>query len=131
MDITVFWRALAITGIIGLLILIVLWNGWLTPVQQFPRSIEIAILSIPLLFFVRGVLHGKRDTFIAATLLSFPYALIGIWYIFSSQESIYGYAMTLLSLCLFFGSLLNVWVLDKRWKEKQNIQENNKRNKKV
>ncbi len=125
MDITVFWRALAITGIIGLLILIVLWNGWLTPVQQFPRSLEIAILGIPLLFFVRGVLHGKRDTFIAATLLSFPYVLIGIWYIFSSQESIYGYAMTLLSLCLFFGSLLNVWLMDKRWKKQEDSDDRN------
>lgn len=123
MDITVFWRVLAAIGIIGLLVLIVLWNGWFTPIQQFPRSVEIAVLSFPLLFFVRGILYGKRDTFIAATLLSFPYVLIGIWYVFSSQESIYGYLMTILSLCLFFGSLLNVWVLDKRWKEQENFQE--------
>ena len=123
MDITVFWRVLAAIGIIGLLVLIVLWNGWFTPIQQFPRSVEIAVLSFPLLFFVRGILYGKRDTFIAATLLSFPYVLIGIWYVFSSQESIYGYLMTILSMCLFFGSLLNVWVLDKRWKEQENFQE--------
>ena len=116
MDITVFWRSLAAIGILGLLVLIVVWNGWLTPVQYFPRSIEIAIMSIPLLFFVRGVLYGKRDTFIAATLLSFPYGLIGIWYVFSPREAVYGYLMLALSLCLFFGSLLNVWVLDKRGK---------------
>jgi len=121
MDITFFWRTLAAVGIVGLLVLIVLWNGWFTPVQHFPRSIEIAIMCIPLLFFVRGILHGKRNTFIAATLLSFPYVLIGIWYVFSSQESIYGYLMTVLSLCLFFGSLLNVWVLDKRWKKQENV----------
>lgn len=114
MDITVFWRFLAATGILGLLALIVLWNGWLTPVQHFPRSIEIAVMSLPLLLFVRGVLYGRRDTFIAATLLSFPYGLIGIWYVFSPRESIYGYLMLAFSLCLFFGSLLNVWVLDKR-----------------
>ena len=58
MDITVLWRAMAAIGIIGLLVLIVLWNGWFTPVQQFPRSIEIAIMCIPLLFFVRGILYG-------------------------------------------------------------------------
>jgi len=119
-DITVFWRFLAAIGILGLIILIVLWNGWLTPVQNVPRSIEITLLVAPLLFFVRGVLHGKRDTFIAVMLLSFPYVLMGIWYVFSAQESIYGYLLMLFSLCLFFGSLLNVWILDKRHKETLN-----------
>jgi len=117
-DITTLWRALAALGILGLVILIVLWNGWLSPVQQIPRSIEIAVLVIPLLFFVRGVLHGQRNTFIAVTLLSFPYTLLGIWYIYSVQEAIYGYLMLLASLFLFFGSLLNVWVMDKRDKQR-------------
>jgi len=117
MDITVLWRLLAAIGILGLILLSITWNGWLTPIQQFPRSIEIALLTVPLLYFVRGILYGKRDTFIAVTLLSFPYALMGIWYIFSAQESVYGYVMLGLSSCLFFGSLLNVWVLDKREKQ--------------
>jgi len=114
MDITVLWRALAAFGIVGLVILIVLWNGWLSPVQDFPRSIEIAVLAAPLLYFIRGVLHGQRDTFIAVMLLSFIYVLMGIWYIYAPEEKLYGYLMLLLSLCLFFGSLLNVWILDKR-----------------
>ena len=121
MDITVLWRVLAAIGILGLVILIVLWNGWLSPVQDIPRSLEIAILVIPLLFFVRGVLHGQRDTFIAVTLLSFPYALLGIWYAYSAEEAIYGYLMLLASLFLFFGSLLNVWVMDKRDKLKNKV----------
>jgi len=122
MDITVLWRTLAAIGILGLVILSVLWNGWLTPVQHFPRSIEIAVLTVPLLFFVRGVLYGKRNTFIAVTLLSFPYGLLGIWYIFSPEEFVYGYFMLALSLFLFFGSLLNVWVLDKRDKLGQELE---------
>ena len=118
MDITVLWRTLAAIGILGLVVLIVLWNGWLSPVQQVPRSIEIAVLVAPLLFFGRGIMHGQRNTFIAVTLLSFPYALIGIWYIYSAEEAIYGYLMLLASLFLFFGSLLNVWVMDKRDKHR-------------
>jgi uncharacterized membrane protein len=114
MDITVLWRALAIIGILGLIILIVLWNGWLTTNQQFPRSIEIAIMVAPLLFFVRGVLHDNRDTFIAVMLISFIYVLLGIWYMYSAEEKLYGYIMLGFSLCLFFGSLLNVWIMDKR-----------------
>lgn len=116
MDITVFWRALAGIGILGLIILSVVWNGWITPIQQIPRSIEIILLVAPLLYFVRGVMHGNRDTFIAVMLLSFVYMLMGIWYAFSEQEKIYGYIMLLCSLFLFFGSLLNVWILDKREK---------------
>ena len=110
MDITVFWRTLAGIGILGLIILCIVWNGWLTPVQDAYRSIEIALLVAPLLYFVRGVLHGNRDTFIAVMLVS------GIWYAFSAEEKVYGYLMIVFSLFLFFGSLLNVWILDKREK---------------
>ncbi len=118
MDITVLWRALAAIGIIGLITLSIVWNGWLTPIQETYRSVEIALLVAPLLYFLRGVLHGNRDTFIAVMLLSFVYMLLGIWYIFSEQEKNYGYLMLLFSLFLFFGSLLNVWILDKRDKSK-------------
>ena len=117
MDITIFWRILAGIGIAGLVTLIVVWNGWLSPQQKFPRSIEITLLVAPLLFFVRGVFKGNRDTFIGVMLLSFVYMLLGIWYAYSSDESSYGWIMLGLSLCLFFGSLLNVWILDKRDKQ--------------
>ena len=116
MDVTVFWRVLAAIGAVGLVILIVLWNGWLTPVQEIPRSIEIGLLVAPLLFFLRNILRGERDAFIVATLLSFLYALLGIWYIYSAEEAIYGYLMLVLSLLLFFGCLLTMWILDKREK---------------
>jgi uncharacterized membrane protein len=120
MDITVFWRALAGIGIAGLIILSIVWNGWLAPQQDIPRSIEITLLVAPLLFFVRGVFRGNRDTFIGVMLLAFVYMVLGIWYVFSATESLYGIIMLVLSLCLFFGSLLNVWILDKRDKEQQN-----------
>jgi len=126
MDITKFWRALAAIGAIGLIILIVLWNGWFTPVQNIPRSIEIAVLVAPLLFFLRNIIRGERDAFIVATLLSFVYALLGIWYIYSAEETLYGYLMLALSLLLFFGCLLTMWILDKREKSKGQIKEHDK-----
>ena len=119
MDITVLMRILAGVGMLGLVILIVAWNGWLAPVQEYPRSIEIALFVAPLLFFVRGVMHGQRNTFIAVMLLSFVYMLIGIWNMYSVDEVIYGYLMLGFSLFLFFGSLLNVWILNKRDKQAQ------------
>ena len=119
-DVTVFWRFVAAVGILGLVVSIIIWNGWLAPVQKIPRSLEIAVFVAPLLFFVRGVMHGSRDTFISVMLLSFVYMLIGIWYMYSAEEALYGYLITSFSLCLFFGSLLNVWILDKRDQDNNN-----------
>ena len=51
MDIVTLWRALAALGILGLAVLIVVWNSWLTPVQEYPRSVEILFFAGPLLFF--------------------------------------------------------------------------------
>jgi uncharacterized membrane protein len=123
MDMVIVWRIIAGIGIAGLVVLSVVWNGWLSPDQTFPRSIEITLLVAPLLFFVRGVFKGNRDTFIGVTLLSFVYLLVGIWYAYSANEATYGFLMVALSLLLFFGSFLNVWTLDKRDKLKKDVHE--------
>ena len=116
MDITIFWRALAATGILGLVILIVVWNTLLTPNQVYPRSVEILFFAGPLLFFTRGVLQAKRYTFVVITMVSFAYILMGVWYILSADEKIYGYLLLLFSFIMFIGSLMHVWVMDKREK---------------
>jgi len=81
MDITTLWRVLAAIGILGLVILIVVWNSWLTPNQVYPRSIEILFFAGPLLFFTRGILNARRYTFVVITMVSFAYMLMGVWYI--------------------------------------------------
>lgn len=116
MDITTLWRALAAFGILGLVILIVVWNSWLTPVQVYPRSIEILFFAGPLLFFIRGILHARRYTFVVITMVSFAYILMGVWYILSIDEKVYGYLLLVLSFMMFLGSLMYVWVMDKREK---------------
>jgi len=109
----IFWRVLTLIGLFGLMTLIIIWNGWLTPVQYLNRGLEIAILEFPLLFFVRGIINADREKHIAATLLSLLYFFIGVWFIFAPAESLYGYIMTFLSLCLYLGSFLYVRTLDK------------------
>lgn len=116
MDITTLWRALAAFGILGLIVLIVLWNSWLTPVQQYPRSIEILFFAGPLLFFIRGILHARRYTMVVITMVSFAYVLMGVWYILSADEKLYGYLLLAFSFLMFLGSLMHVWVMDKREK---------------
>lgn len=107
---------MAALGIIGLVVLIVLWNSWLTPVQVYPRSVEILFLAGPLLFFTRGIMHARRYTMVVITMVSFAYILMGIWYILSVDEIIYGYLLFAFSFLMFLGSLMHVWVMDKREK---------------
>jgi uncharacterized membrane protein len=116
MDITTLWRALAGLGILGLVVLIVIWNSLLTPIQEYPRSVEILFFAGPLLFFIRGVLHARRYTMVVITMVSFVYILMGVWYILSVDEKTYGYLLLLFSLLMFLGSLMHVWVMDKREK---------------
>lgn len=116
MDITTLWRALAALGILGLVILIVVWNSWLTPVQVYPRSVEILFFAGPLLFFIRGILHARRYTMVVITMVSFAYILMGVWYILSADEKLYGYLLLAFSFLMFLGSLMYVWVMDKREK---------------
>lgn len=116
MDITTLWRALAALGILGLVILIVVWNSWLTPVQVYPRSVEILFFAGPLLFFIRGILHARRYTMVVISMVSFAYILMGVWYILSTDEKLYGYLLLAFSFLMFLGSLMHVWVMDKREK---------------
>ena len=116
MDITTLWRALAGLGILGLVVLIVIWNSLLTPIQEYPRSVEILFFAGPLLFFIRGVLHARRYTMVVITMVSFVYILMGVWYILSVDEKTYGYLLLLFSFLMFLGSLMHVWVMDKREK---------------
>ena len=109
-----FWRITTLVGLFGTMALIIIWNGWLTPVQSINRGIEIAIFEFPLLFFVRGIINADREKHIALTLLSLVYFFLGIWFIFTPQEHIYGYLMTALSFCLYLGSFFYVRILDKK-----------------
>jgi uncharacterized membrane protein len=113
------WRLLTLVSFFGLMIVIIVWNGWLTPVQYLNRGLEIAILEFPLLFFVRSIINGEREKHIAVTLLSLFYFFIGVWCIFAPKESSYGYVITFLSLFLYLGSFFYVRTLDKITASKQ------------
>ena len=107
------WRLLTLVSFFGLMSIIIIWNGWLTPIQYMNRGLEIAILELPLLFFVQGIINADREKHIAVTLLSLVYFFIGVWLVFAPKESLYGIAMTLFSVGLYLGSFFYVRTLDK------------------
>lgn len=111
------WRTLAIAGLLGLIFWIILWNGWLTPVQYLPRWLELLVLLPPLLYLVRGTLHGRIKTSVHAILISLLYATIGVWFAVSPAEQLYGYILLALSVSLYAGSFMTAKVLGKQLKE--------------
>jgi len=97
---------LTLFSLLGLVITIIVWNGWLTTDQQMPRSLEIAIFCVPLLFFLRGILYGKRGTHVALMVVAFFYFLVGVWHIIEPSERAYGIVITILSFGLYLGGYL-------------------------
>ena len=61
---------------IALIILTLLWEGWLAPVK--PPGLWLIIKSLPLLIPLFGMLHEKRTHFVIAGLIAMPYLTEGI-----------------------------------------------------
>jgi uncharacterized membrane protein len=116
MNLLLLWRTLSVGGLLGLIFWIILWNGWLTPVQYVPRWLELLIFLAPLMYLVRGILHGRISTSVHAILISLPYATLGVWFAVSPPEQVYGYVMLTLSICLYLGSFMTAKVLGKKAK---------------
>ena len=101
-------------GLFGLIALILLWNGWLTPVQTFPRSLELLILLAPLLWLLRGILEGRNSTHVYAVLVSLAYVTLGAWYAFTPQEEPYGWLMIVCSVLLYAGGFMSAKITGKK-----------------
>lgn len=107
----IVWRTLTMVGLFGLISLIIVWNGWLTPVQALPRALEVLILITPLLLPLGGILHGHARSYVHATLYALIYTTLGIWHSFLPQEEIYGYLMIVLSVALYAGGFMTARTL--------------------
>lgn len=101
------WRGSALLGLLGLIALIILWNGWLSTTQQFPRSLEILILLLPLMPLIRGIIRGSNRSHVFSILVALLYATLGVSYLFSPQEEIYGWLMLLASSLLYIGGFMS------------------------
>ena len=88
---------------IVLIILTLLWEGWLAPVK--PPGLWLVIKSLPLLVPLFGMLHEKRTHFVIAGLISMLYLTEGI--VISWTE----YATGLDNPMLFAVSLAEVFLV--------------------
>lgn len=71
-------RALTLTGYFGLLALLLCWHVWLSPPERLPVALVLIALVVPLLFPLRGLLHGKPYTHSWVTFLAIFYLTLGL-----------------------------------------------------
>ena len=68
----------ALAAYLSLLLLVMLWEGWLAPAPNAPPGIWLTLKSIPLLFPIRGLMRGNTRTYLLTTLLLLFYFTDGI-----------------------------------------------------
>ena len=75
---TRFLYALTLTGYLGTLTLLTAWYSWIAPLTRFPKSLVLLVLVVPLLFPLRGLLHGRKYTFAWSCFLALLYFTHGV-----------------------------------------------------
>ena len=94
---------LSLLSFFGLILLVIFWNGFVATDEGMPRSAEVALYCVPVLCFLRGILNGKRSTYVASMVLAFMYFMVGIWYAVTPDERLYGVLIIVLSFGMYLG----------------------------
>jgi len=79
-----FLYALTLFGYFGTLGLLTAWYSWLAPPTHFPVALILLITLVPLLFPLRGLLHGRKYTFAWSCFLALLYFTHGVMEAYSS-----------------------------------------------
>lgn len=99
-------RRIALSGYLGLWILLPLWYGWLAPSVHFPPGMAVAFLLLPLVFPLTGMLTAKPYTHVWGAYISLLYFAHGIGETYSEPDQrLYGALEILLSLMWFVGGI--------------------------
>lgn len=69
---------LALVAYLGLIVLTLLWEGWLAPAPKAPPGLWLMVKSLPLLLPLFGLLHGRRYTYQWSLFLILAYFTEGV-----------------------------------------------------
>lgn len=98
-------RIIALCGYFGLIVLLPLWYGWLSP-AQLPLALVLGILLTPLLFPLRGLLQGRPYTYAWSSFLALFYFIHAVLELYSTPQDRYlALLELLLSLAFYYGSV--------------------------
>lgn len=107
MDKIVVFRWLTLSAYFPLLALILIWNTLISPSTDTPMVVVLGLQALPLLFPLRGLLHGRAYTHAWTSFLALYYFFIGVGDAWSDPEDrIYGILMVVLSVELFTSAML-------------------------
>ena len=101
-------RIMTLAGYFALLALILNWFTWIAPPERVPRAFPLIALAVPLLFPLRGILHGRRYTHLWTGFLSMVYVAVGIDAAFNAAPGTtwLGTVMALSATLLFVGTVV-------------------------
>lgn len=97
---------MALLGFLGLVLFLILRTGWLSPPAEFPKSFALLLLVGPLMFPLRGMLHGRHYTYGWSMFLALLYFVVGVVYAASPENRWHGFLVIGLSAMWFFGCML-------------------------
>ncbi|VAW67174.1 hypothetical protein MNBD_GAMMA09-3039 [hydrothermal vent metagenome] len=106
MDKILVTRITSLLGYFGLLLYIPLWHLFIEPKAAEFISITLLVQVGPLMFPLRGLLHGKVYTHAWAMYLALFYFVLGIWYAGDISTRNFGIGFSLLSIVFFMGTML-------------------------
>jgi len=119
-------RITTLTGYFGLLLLLMVWIIWLTPSgsSHLPTSLALVLLVGPLMFPLRGLLHGRPYTHAWASFIALFYLFLGISNAWSSdgQQRLLAILEILFSTLLYLGAMFYARLRGKQLKEQQQNQ---------
>jgi len=106
MDLITLSRVTSLAAWFALFILLMLWNTLLAPSHYFPVSLVLVVMVGPLLFPLRGLLHGKPYTHAWASFLIMLYFAHGIqeaWV--NPDERLYALLEILFSVIFYIAAI--------------------------
>ena len=105
MDKIKIFRWVTLSGYFGLIALIFSWHLWIDPLEPKMISMRILVEIGPLMFPLRGILHGRVYTHAWSMYLALLYFVAGIWYAGDISTRDFGIPYSLLSLTFFIGTV--------------------------
>lgn len=113
-------RISALIGYFGLFILMMVWIIWLTPPESahLPKSLALLLLVGPLMFPLRGLLHGHAYTHAWVSFLALFYLFLGMSEAWSgSQQPLLTALEIVFSSLLYLGAMFYARFRGKQLKE--------------
>lgn len=103
------WRAVALIGYFGLFGVLLLWFAWLEPLGWLPVALVLVLWVGPLLFPLRGLLHGRSYTHVWTSFMALFYFAFGVFHAAGPMARPWLAWLDIgLSVLLFLGAILYV-----------------------